>query len=267
MSITLISSIHSETISNGWVNGAAGQFRDFDNNCLYRFCATDNNLYAYLLSIQEQKKSPVLATGFIGYLVKHWGEDIQLTIENYYNYRLNEYVKVHKNDIDSDIRDLTAEFMSIHLKTEDPYFSQSKAVYEYLTDEDVALIEGYVSRYKRYVDGQLGRNNTELPKELQTSKAKALFQRAIDAGFVETNGNLYKWLGETKQLLAYFVERCSQYLGLSKKLDKDGNATTNWKVFEVAFNVAKLKNSKMDWLKVNTKFTPNGYEKIDLIFV
>jgi hypothetical protein len=107
----------------------------------------------------------------------------------------------------------------------------------------------------------------ELPKELQTDTAKALFQRAIKAGFVEQNGNLYKWKGETKQLLAYFAERMSKTLNLSPKLDKGGNDTTNWKAFEIAFNIMKLKSAKNDWMKVNTLFTPNGYEKIDLIFV
>lgn len=106
----------------------------------------------------------------------------------------------------------------------------------------------------------------ELPKELQTDEAKALFQKAIQLGFVEQDGNLYKWKGDTKQGLSYFAERASEKLNLSKKLDKDGNMTVNWKVFETAFDVSNLKNAKNDWMKYNIKFTPNGYEKIEAIF-
>ena len=50
------------------------------------------------------------------------------------------------------------------------------------------------------------------------------------------------------------------------KLDKDGNNTINWKVFENLFGIPKIKDAKYSWLKLNTKFTPNGYDKIDKVF-
>lgn len=111
-------------------------------------------------------------------------------------------------------------------------------------------------------------DNQAPPKELQTDKAKELLNKAITAGFVSLDSNLYQWNFEsyTGQLLAYFCERASHYLNLSKRTDKDGNKTVNWKVFEKAFNVKNIKSYKNDWMKVNTKFTPKGYDEIDKLF-
>jgi hypothetical protein len=212
MATTLIRIIQGQDPSKRWVNGAAGGFRDFDNNCSYRFCEADDDVNAYLLTIQEQRNLPILVTGFIGYLIKHWGKDIQVIVEDYYTDRQNKYVNAHKNDTDSDTRDLKSEFLSEHLQTEEPYFMQSAAVYEYLTDYEANLIKEYVARYKRYVGGKLPVvTREELPKELQTDNAKAkqikidklekegalIFRALIAQGFLDTetpcNNFLYRF--------------------------------------------------------------------------
>lgn len=97
---------------------------------------------------------------------------------------------------------------------------------------------------------------------LNTSEAKQIFQRAIAARIIEETGKGYKWYGR-KQLLAYFAERMSNKFKLSDKLDKEGNTTVSWKPFEDLFGVENLRSAKNDWMKVNTKFTPTGYEQID----
>ncbi len=111
-------------------------------------------------------------------------------------------------------------------------------------------------------------NTNTLPTELQTDKAKQLFQKAIKAGIITQENNLYKWnFGQyTGQLLAYFCQRASHYLDLSKRLDKNGNKTVSWKVFEKAFNVKNIISYKNNWLKCNTKFTPNGFKEIEKLF-
>lgn len=110
--------------------------------------------------------------------------------------------------------------------------------------------------------------NKTLPTELQTDTAKQLFQKAIQAGMIAQENNLYKWNFEqyTGQLLAYFCQRASHYLDLSKRTDRDGNKTINWKVFEKAFGVKNIISYKNDFMKIYTKFTPNRYENIDKLF-
>lgn len=108
---------------------------------------------------------------------------------------------------------------------------------------------------------------TQMPEELNTQQANNLFAKAIEAGFVEKTSEGYRWKGVTKQLLAYFVERASIYLNLRVgKLDKDDNQTISWQPFNKVFGVKDIKRYKNDWMKLNHKFTPNGYENIDKIF-
>lgn len=122
----------------------------------------------------------------------------------------------------------------------------------------------------RYLEQTTSHNaNPTLPKELDNDKAKTIFDKAEKEGFIIKNGNLYKWNKtneNTYQLLSYFCEKMSRYLNLSKKLDKYGNPTTSWKPFEKLFGVKNLISYKNDWLKYNTKFEPNGYERIDALF-
>jgi hypothetical protein len=113
-----------------------------------------------------------------------------------------------------------------------------------------------------------------IPKELDTDKAKQLFDRAIQTGFIDgTNG--YKWL-KSDTLLAYFVEKAGKYLGLSSGEyesvnGKNKTATqrrVSWKPFEILFNVeaGKMKRDKNNYYRINNDWSPDGHEAIDKIF-
>jgi hypothetical protein len=114
---------------------------------------------------------------------------------------------------------------------------------------------------------QVTKPKTRLPNKLNTPKAKTIFDRAIELGLIViTETGYYQWK-DTKQLLAYYAEKMSEYLNLTNKLDKDGNKTTSWKPFEIIFDTKNLKDAKYgSWMKTNTKFTPTGFERIDKLF-
>lgn len=106
---------------------------------------------------------------------------------------------------------------------------------------------------------------SDMPKALQTDEAREIFKRAEDSGLLSISGNCVKWNGE-KQLLAYFAARMSERFCLTNKLDKDGNKTTAWKPFEILFDMKDLKGAKQNWMRLNTKFEPTGFEKVDALF-
>ena len=139
-----------------------------------------------------------------------------------------------------------------------------------LIDSFVEEIEGLKSIWaveaRKEEHQQHERKNKSLHKILNTDEAKRLFDNAIQYNLILPDAEGYEWVGGTKELLAYFAERMSNKLSLSSKLDKDGNNTINWKVFENLFGIPKIKDAKYSWLKLNTKFTPNGYDKIDKVF-
>lgn len=104
-----------------------------------------------------------------------------------------------------------------------------------------------------------------LPKELKADEAVEVFQNAIDAQLITNSPEGLKW-NDTKQLLAYFATKVSDKFNLTTKLDKDGNKTTDWKTFETLFEQKGLKGAKQNWMRLNTKFEPTGFEKVDALF-
>ncbi|KAA5262270.1 hypothetical protein [Bacteroides faecis] len=121
----------------------------------------------------------------------------------------------------------------------------------------------------------LARKNREnkklrnIPNELDTEKAKGIFIKTISSGLCDSS---YRWNG-TIQLLAYFADKMSHYLNLTQRTDKDGNIVTSWKPFEILFDYegkeqgkGKLKGAKQNWMRLNTKFEPTGFEKVDALF-
>lgn len=104
-----------------------------------------------------------------------------------------------------------------------------------------------------------------LPEKLKTDEAIKVFQRGIDARLITYSPEGLKWK-HTKQLLAYFATKVSEKFVLTNKLDKDGNNTTAWKPFEALFREQDLKGAKQNWMRLNTKFEPTGFEKVDALF-
>ena len=104
-----------------------------------------------------------------------------------------------------------------------------------------------------------------LPEQLKTDEAVMVFQKAINVQLITYSPDGLRW-NDTKQLLAYFATKVSDKFNLTTRLDKDGNKTTDWKTFETLFKERILKVAKQNWMRLNTKFEPTGFEKVDALF-
>jgi len=102
----------------------------------------------------------------------------------------------------------------------------------------------------------------KLPTELDTNEARKLFQKAIEAGLMSKTTSGYEW-NKSKALCAYFADRASENLGLSKR-QYDGRAKISWKPFETLFNLTGLSTARNDYQKTGT--LPNGSENVDSLF-
>ena len=109
------------------------------------------------------------------------------------------------------------------------------------------------------------REQTLLPDILNNDLAKSLLDRLVQAGYAKIENGNYKWIG-TKVLCAYFADKASHYLNLSNTMDSKGNITTSWKPFELLFSIDGLKVAKANWMRLNTKFEPTGFEGIARLF-
>jgi hypothetical protein len=99
-----------------------------------------------------------------------------------------------------------------------------------------------------------------LPSELDTPEAKAIFDEARDIGLLDCD---YKWL-KTKQLLACFAQKMSDKLMLGKGVNSDGTSRISWQPFERLFNEKNLRLSYNDIQK--TGQLPREHELIDKLF-
>jgi len=106
-----------------------------------------------------------------------------------------------------------------------------------------------------------------MPEELNTEDAKELLDRLYKAGYIKIEKGAYIWTSTTV-LCAYFADRASHSLNLSDTMDKEGNITTSWKPFEILFGFKKgsLKTAKQNWMRLNTRFEPTGFEGVAKIF-
>ena len=148
-----IKNIKNSTVTGGlgWANGLFGQFRDFENDYQLRFCETDQNCYHNLLKEEDQIKSPVLACGFVAWLIKHWGTDTLTIYSGYLQTRLNQYKSAHKNDADVLKRDLDSEFFEQYNSLEEKLVLQSEAIFNFISDNETNKIKNYIDNYFDFI--------------------------------------------------------------------------------------------------------------------
>jgi predicted nucleotide-binding protein len=172
-----------------WENGKIGYFDDPDNNCLYRFIelverdgklgdpiyseydkenknwySTEKGRGCYYK--QNARRLPVLASGFVGWLIKHWGTDTQAIYSGYLQVRLDQYKTEHKNDADVFKRDLEREFYDQYRTQEEQWVKQSEAIFEFISKPEENQIKEYVKYYFDYVS----QKEKEMKKDMNSTK-------------------------------------------------------------------------------------------------
>ena len=99
-----------------------------------------------------------------------------------------------------------------------------------------------------------------IPEELRTEKAAKMFRKAISKGLCD---ECYHWK-HSKVLLAYFAERASEYLQLSKA-EQDGKKKVFSKPFETLFHVSGLSGARNTYTN-KTGILPQNHKIVDAIF-
>ncbi|MDR1644786.1 MAG: hypothetical protein LBS05_03020 [Tannerellaceae bacterium] len=211
-----------------WGNGRIGYFDDPDNNCLYRFIELvekdgrlgdpiyseydKENKYWYSAEgrdcyyKQKARQLPALAGGFVGWLIKHWGDGTQTIFSGYLQARLAQYKAEHKNDADVFKRDLEREFYDQYRAKEEQWVRQSEGIFSFISDPEVNQIKGHVRYYFEYVsqfetktnpspqpeaakklESNTNAANTGEPQQytLDMTKISAVYKFCIDTGVLD----------------------------------------------------------------------------------
>ena len=152
-----INSIKSGTWTK-WANGKFGSFKDFDNNCLYRFQeTTDYNGGCYLLATENEcRNSPPVACGFVGFLIRYWGDKKTSNLyKEFFEYRITKYEEDHEMSPDAPERNLAKEYYDLLPSKEydfiTQYANQSKAVFDYISEQESRIIRQYIKGYYNHV--------------------------------------------------------------------------------------------------------------------
>lgn len=176
---------------------------------------------------------------------------------------LNENRETHSGmDIDKGYYNINDSF---YMWLENWYTAYIKRLAQAKVQEMLDLQEIVTPLEQQITEPQHVELKDLLPEKLKTDEAVKVFQKAIDAKLITYSQEGLKW-NDTKQLLAYFATKVSEKFSLTIRLDKDGNKTTAWNPFEALFNEQGLKGAKQNWMRLNTRFEPTGFEKVDALF-
>lgn len=144
-------------ITDKWKNGEAGEIIDIANDGNYRFVdyviEDDDIKKRYISKEEEIQNCPVIATGIVGYWLHNRNKfAIKSLFESYYSLKMSQYEKEHENDNDAWNRDLKKEFaLRYHIPTEKKAIHSSKAIFDFLPEEDIQKIENITKNYLQFI--------------------------------------------------------------------------------------------------------------------
>ena len=150
----LIENIKSETTSNRWANKKGAQFEYNLENIHYRLIELTPDLKSYLVKRTQRNDSncPVIAKGFIAYLLRNWGKSEQLIFDSYYENCLNRFKQIEARKPGSSMRNLDAEFYAIHISQEKELVKFTEQIHPYLSETEIELIYQYIETYFKYIE-------------------------------------------------------------------------------------------------------------------
>ena len=150
----LIENIQREAISNRWANNKGAQFEYDNERTHYRLIEITPDCKTYLVGRTQRNNinCPVIAKGFVAYLIRYWGKSEQLIFDNYYENGLNNFKRIESRKPGSSMRDLDAEFYPIHISQEREFAKFSELIHPYLSNPDIELINQYTEAYFNYIE-------------------------------------------------------------------------------------------------------------------
>src|SRR5690554_1469705 len=237
-----------------WKNEKIGIFEESNLELIWIELTLTEGIPKYRYPNAERyQKAPVVAKGFIVYLLKaiEANPNIKSAVlyDTYYKIRFKQFQVTEECKPDAFSRDLASEFHNKHIEEEQKYAAYSKRLFNYLKEDDCTLIKRYCDSYFAYIK-KYGVNTQEVPQCLQTEKAKIIFKKAIEAGFMNED---YSFNG-TRYQMAYFADKAYIKLKLEYR----------WKYFEELWNIKYLSQTKRE---TNERFGHVlGQNEIDAIF-
>ncbi len=150
----LIENIKNEVRSVNWANKKGAEFQyDLQKN-QYRLIEITPDLKTFMVGRfhRNDNNCPVIAKGFIAYLIRNWGKKEVEIYSSYYascfaNFERNESIKPGSFQ-----RDLAKEFYPVHVAQEKEALAFSNQLKPYINKPEIILINQYVKSYFDYIN-------------------------------------------------------------------------------------------------------------------
>ncbi len=180
-----------------WKNGKIGEFEESNLELIWIELTLREGKCEYRYPNAERyQKAPVVAKGFIVYLLKaiEANPNIKSAVlyDTYYKIRFKQFQVTEECKPDAFSRDLASEFHNKHIEEEQKHAAYSKRLFDYLTEDDQTFIRGYSENYFAYIK-KYGVNTQEVPQCLQTEEAKKILLEAVKNGLILLSNNQYRW--------------------------------------------------------------------------
>lgn len=150
----LIKNIQREAISNRWANNKGAEFEYDNEKNHYRLIELTPDCNNYLVGRTQRNDNncPVIAKGFIAYLIRNWGKKEVDIYNSYYNWCFSIFESNETKKPGSFQRNLDAEFYPLHVAREKEYVKFSYQINPYLSEHEIKLINQYIKAYFNYIE-------------------------------------------------------------------------------------------------------------------
>ena len=155
-----------------WKNGKIGEFEESNLELKWiEFTFTEGIPKYRYPNAERYQKAPVVAKGFIVYLLKaiEANPNIKSAVlyDIYYKFRFKQFQVTEECKPDAFSRDLASEFHNKHIEEEQKHAAYSKRLFDYLKEDDQTFIREYSENYFAYIK-KYGVNTQEVKDNLPT---------------------------------------------------------------------------------------------------
>lgn len=136
-----------------WQNEKCAEFQYNATQVWYQLIELTPDGRSYIIKPSERNKEncPVIALGFVAYLIHNWGKSETEIYKGFYELCLSDFINKEEKLPGAFKRDLKAENYKQHIVEENTRVAFSQKIYPYLTDNDSKLIIQYTKSYFDFI--------------------------------------------------------------------------------------------------------------------
>lgn len=169
---SLILLVKRESLSYNWKNGKVARFDYDEANVWYQLIEADDDGLNYIVSQFERtlENCPVVAHGFVAYLIHNWGRPETEIYKEFYELCLSEFIRREEKKPGAFKRDLNTEYYILHIPEEKAKVAYSQKIYPYLTGDDTKLVNQYLESYFDFIKINYSKPSSEKEDGPSTDK-------------------------------------------------------------------------------------------------